>query len=255
MSSWFRFALVFGLTFVLCGLAAAEDKKVEDKKPADKKVEEKKPADKKVEEKKPADKKPDEKKPADKKPDEKKPGAKVNVVDSSFTFPKGIELSADQKEKVAALKKEYAPKIEESFKGVNKIMTPERRKARQEAEKQAKADGKKGKELQAAVAEAVKLTDDEKQIVANHNKLLGEINKKKLELLTAEQKEKLKPKDKKPADKKPADKKPDEKKPVDKKPEEKKPVDKKPEEKKPVDKKPEEKKPEEKKPTEKEPAK
>lgn len=140
----------------------------------------------------------EDKKPAVKKED-KKP-APLSAVDQAFAFPKQIKLTDDQQKKLDELKKEYASKIEDVQKKLAAIMTPERVKAREEAEKQAKADGKKGKELQAAVQAALKLTDEEKtqmkEIQTARAALAKEIGPKKLAVLTDEQREQLKPKKK-----------------------------------------------------------
>jgi hypothetical protein len=153
----------------------------------------------------------------DKKPVEKKDDKKV-VNTAPFNFPKQITLSDEQQKKLDELKAEYQPKLTELTKKVDAITaTPERKKARQEAEKKAKEDGKKGKELQAAINDANKYTDDEKKDIkdlgAARSKLMGEINKKKNALLTEEQLKSLQPKPKdKPAttekDKAPAKEKP-----------------------------------------------
>ncbi len=156
---------VFGLALVLGSVALAEDKK-------------------------------------DAKKDTKKPAAEpyANV----FSFPKQITLTAEQKTKLADLKKEYTPKLAEADKKIAGIMTAERKKSAEEASKKAKADGKKGKELQEAVNSALNLSKDEqaqlKECNQSKGKLTAEIKKKMSDLLTAEQKEQAKPK--KPAPKK-----------------------------------------------------
>jgi hypothetical protein len=146
---------------------------------------------------------------ADKKP-QKKPVAKPanNLL---FSFPKAIKLDAGQQEKLEALKKEYTPKLTELTAKQAKIMTPERIKARQEATAAAKKAGKKGKELAEAAQAALNLSKEEQKELAQTRgqfvKLVQEINKKKMALLTDEQKALLKPKKptKKPV-KKPTDK-------------------------------------------------
>jgi hypothetical protein len=138
------------------------------------------------------------------KKEEKKPVPFANV----FSFPKQIKLTEDQQKKLDQLRTEYTSQLEVNQKKYTAIMTPDRQKAGQEASKQAKADGKKGKELAEAVQAAYKFTDDEKKqlkdIGAERSKLIKEINTKKTALLTDEQKEQLKPKPK--TEKKPTDK-------------------------------------------------
>lgn len=165
VKSLLRFLSVFALTFCLAGFAPAEDKK-----------------------------------PADKK-DDKKPIVKTGP----FSFPKQIALTEDQQKKLDELKTEYQSKLEEATKKIDAISaTPERKKARAEAEKKAKDDGKNKKEIHTAVYEANKYTDDEKkdlkELGTARGKLMSEIEKKKKALLTEEQIKALQPKPKdKPA--------------------------------------------------------
>jgi hypothetical protein len=137
----------------------------------------------------------DEKKPADKKADDVKKPAPYAAV---FSFPKTITLTDDQTKKLEALKTEYTPKLEEFKKQLDVLMTPERLKAQKEAMDKAKADGKKGKELNDAGLAALKLSEAEtkqlNEVKAAQGKVMGEINKKKAELLTEEQKKALQPK-------------------------------------------------------------
>jgi len=137
---------------------------------------------------------------AEEKKEDKKPADSIAKV---FSFPKQITLTDEQKTKLADLQKEYTPKLEEAAKKHKAIMTPEREKTAAEAHKKAVADGKKGKEVQAAVNEALKLSKEEQEQLKEGHHLMGEINKKKMGLLTAEQKEQLKPK---PKEAKPTDK-------------------------------------------------
>lgn len=132
----------------------------------------------------------------------KKPGkGKKNPVAALFTFPKKVEATEEQTAKLNELKAEYGPKIEEAQKAVNGILTAERKQAQQKAMKEARAAGKKGKELRQAVAAALNLTPEEKKALGKANKarasLIKEINAKKMGLLTDEQKEKIKKKKKK----------------------------------------------------------
>jgi hypothetical protein len=125
---------------------------------------------------------------ADKKKKKKAPAA-VRV-------PKTIELTADQKTKLDALNKEYGPKLAELRAKAASVITKDQKKARAEATKKAKADGKKGKELRAAVTAAVAITADQKAQQAESKKAMGALNKeirtKFAALLTDEQKAKLK---------------------------------------------------------------
>ncbi|HZL87819.1 MAG TPA: hypothetical protein VFB96_05530 [Pirellulaceae bacterium] len=86
------------------------------------------------------------------------------------------DLTAEQKEKIAAIKKEHEPKVAEAAKKLNDALTPEQRRARQEAQKAAKDAGKKGKEAQAEAVAAMKLTDEQKKAYDAAQKQLDEAN-------------------------------------------------------------------------------
>ena len=62
-------------------------------------------------------------------------------------------------------------------------------------------EGKKGKDVEEAIATALKLTKEEKdnlkEINSQRGRVFGEVIKRKMEVLTDEQKAALKPKDKK----------------------------------------------------------
>lgn len=179
---------------------------------------------------------------------EKKPGkGGEKAAPQVVQLPKEIELSAEQKEKVAAINKEFAPKMADANKALNAVLTEDQRKARAEAMKKAREEGKKGKDAAEAVAAATKVTDDQKAKVDEAQKAVNAVRKEALEkvaaVLTDDQKAKVpqlqqgKGKGKPKGEKKPGEKKPEEKavkaekKPVDG---EKKPVE---GEKKPVEKK------------------
>jgi hypothetical protein len=112
-------------------------------------------------------------------------------------LPKEVEatLSDEQREKVALLEKEFGPRLEEFAKKRAAILSPEQIKAQNEARKAAAEAGKKGKELQAAIDEAMKLTDDQVKKLAELKKESEPLNKtireKVVALLTDEQKAQL----------------------------------------------------------------
>ena len=110
--------------------------------------------------------------------------------------PKGIELTADQKTKLDTLNKEFGPKLAECRKKAASIITADQKKARAEATKKAKADGKKGKELRAAADAALALSADQKAQQTETKKALLALNKEiKTQfaaILTDEQKAKRK---------------------------------------------------------------
>ena len=109
-----------------------------------------------------------------------------------FTLPNEITLTDDQKTKLEAIKKEHGPKLSELTKKMDESLTDEQKKARKAAGDKARADGKKGKDLQAAVDEALKLTDDQKKaqdaMKPELTKLQGTIREKIHGLLTDDQK-------------------------------------------------------------------
>lgn len=123
-------------------------------------------------------------------------------------LPKDITLTDEQKAKVAELEKEYGPKMKELREKLDKIMTEEQKKARQDVMKEAREkgkDGKKGKDLAAAIKGAMKLTEEQQKSYDETDKkivaLRQEILEKVKPLLTDDQKEKL-PKRGTPAKKK-----------------------------------------------------
>lgn len=127
----------------------------------------------------------------------KKKGKKQpNVQIQALKLPDSIELTDEQKEKVAALKKEYTPKFAALQKKNREILTPEQAKARRTAMKEARDAGKKGKELREAVSSAVKLSDDQekqmKEVTGEIRKLNTEIRGKLETVLTSEQLAKIK---------------------------------------------------------------
>ena len=121
---------------------------------------------------------------------------KKKKAPTAVKVPKSIELTAGQKTKLDALNKEFGPKLAECKKKANSIITADQKKARAEATKKAKADGKKGKELRAAANAAVAITADQKAQQAECNKAMKALNKeirtKFAALLTDEQKAKIK---------------------------------------------------------------
>jgi Spy/CpxP family protein refolding chaperone len=112
-----------------------------------------------------------------------------------FFFVLKLDLTADQKAKVAELQKEYGPKLQEGFQKQQDLLTDEQRKAQQDATKAARDAGKSETEARAAGQAAVKLTDDQKAKRAEMQKemapLMKEAREKVTALLTPEQQEKL----------------------------------------------------------------
>ncbi len=109
-----------------------------------------------------------------------------------------LDLTADQKEKFKAIHEEYAPKMKALMEKIHGVLTEDQKKALEEARKEAKAAGKKGRAMFEACEAAVKPTDEQKEklaafapdVIALHK----EAAKKVMEVLTPEQQSKLKEK-------------------------------------------------------------
>lgn len=138
--------------------------------------------------------KPPAKKPTPKPPDEKprRPAAASPVL-PVMQLLTGIELGEQQKAKLDELRKEMAPKIIQTRKKIQAILTDEQRTARAKAQKEARAAGKQGAELWKAAQAAVKLTDRQKDEQARLRKEMAALNQQLQEglfkLLTPEQKQ------------------------------------------------------------------
>ncbi len=113
-----------------------------------------------------------------------------------FSFPPGIVLNDEQKQKLAELKKEYQPRLESLHARFKSFMTPEREKIVQEAREKAKAQKLNHDQTHDAVMKALNLSPQEKakaeQMHAEGTQLMKEINEKKMALLTNEQRAHLK---------------------------------------------------------------
>jgi hypothetical protein len=132
----------------------------------------------------------------------KKPGQPKTTVAYYKTIDqtlKPVTLTDDEKAKLDALKKEYEQKFVDAYakKDVLKtdLLTPEQKKAGDEARAAAKAAGKKGRELTQAVADAEKITDEQKEKLteagASLKALQGEFKGKVIDLLTDAQKKEI----------------------------------------------------------------
>ncbi|MDA0808013.1 MAG: hypothetical protein O3B68_08455 [Planctomycetota bacterium] len=110
-------------------------------------------------------------------------------------FVARLDLSAEQKEKVAAIDKEFAAKADEIRKAEMAILTKEQIEARNAAMKAARESKDKSPEarkaVQKSIQDATKLTDDQKTKMAEVNKSRQELAGKVLaalkKVLTEEQ--------------------------------------------------------------------
>jgi Spy/CpxP family protein refolding chaperone len=122
---------------------------------------------------------------------EGKRGKKAPPQDPAAGLLKSLEKAELTPEQVTKIKELAAAAAEKMKAADEKVgLTPEQKKARQEAQAKAKADGKTGKEAQAAVDEALKLTDEQKAAMKEANELRAALRKEAAALLTPEQKAK-----------------------------------------------------------------
>ena len=107
----------------------------------------------------------------------------------------GIELTDAQKPMVAAIDKEFAPKLQELAKKRNEILTPEQRTAQRDAQKKARASASTPAENRKAVNAALDLTPEQSEKMKELQKQQTELNGKVVvalkKVLTPEQQEKL----------------------------------------------------------------
>ena len=90
---------------------------------------------------------------------------------------KDLNLTDDQKAKLAELKKEYAPKLKAAHRQFDNVLTADQKKARDDAIKAARDAGKSRREVFQAGTAAVKLTDAQKAKMAEGRKAMEALNK------------------------------------------------------------------------------
>ncbi len=109
----------------------------------------------------------------------------------------GVDLTAEQKEKVEALKLEVGRKLAEVNKKIQELFTQEQRKLRAEIATKGKAEGKTPQEIRKLQDEAVELTPEQKEKFAELMGMRREIHeqlaKRLLDILTPEQKQIVEP--------------------------------------------------------------
>ena len=88
--------------------------------------------------------------------------AKTPEFSGPLGFLNGLELTAEQKSKLADLMKEYKPKLDDAQKAIESIITPEQKKAGDKAAKEAKEAGKTPREVAEAARDAAKPTEEQK---------------------------------------------------------------------------------------------
>ena len=106
------------------------------------------------------------------------------------------ELTDEQKKKATALIKENAKELMALQKEMGSIFTAEKRKARREAQKKAKAEGLKGKKAAEFVWKEIGLSDDDRKKMMEANKKFNQarmkVQREIYAMLTDDQKAKVK---------------------------------------------------------------
>lgn len=124
-----------------------------------------------------------------------KKGKEKKAPSPTQRFTEKLTLTDAQKEQVAAVDKEFAPKLAEINKARMAILTPEQQQAEKDARKAAKEAGTKGAEAKKAMDAALKLTDEQSTKMKDIQKQTTELNGKIVEalkkFLTAEQQSQL----------------------------------------------------------------
>ncbi|MBC7856375.1 MAG: hypothetical protein IAF94_23335 [Pirellulaceae bacterium] len=126
----------------------------------------------------------------------KKGGKRADPTAAIKTKLETLDLTSEQKEKIDKILAEQGPKVTAAVEKVNASLTDEQRKARNEAQKSAKAAGKKGKEANDEALTAMKLTDEQKKDYDAATKAQREANQALVsavsDVLSPEQREKAK---------------------------------------------------------------
>lgn len=107
-----------------------------------------------------------------------------------FTIP-GVEFNAEQKSKIAELRKKYEPQIDAAQRKFLGVYTREQRQNMRSARNAAVKAGKRGRALVEAINESLKLTDKQKADLAKFRKerdaITRNVQTEVRKLLTAEQ--------------------------------------------------------------------
>jgi Spy/CpxP family protein refolding chaperone len=140
---------------------------------------------------------------AQEKPKEQGRAARLSSTARAFlrfdrlrTAIEGLDLSAEQKEKLGKVREEFGPKMKALHDKLAETLTEDQRKAGEEAMKEAKDAGKKGREFFESLEAALKLTPEQKEKLAKFDPEIAELYKehlgKVMEVLTPEQQSKVK---------------------------------------------------------------
>lgn len=101
-----------------------------------------------------------------------------------------LELTTEQMDKVKAIQAEFKGKLQEV--GGDAKVTAEQRQAATKARIEGQAQGKEGKELQELATKAMNLSEEQIKAREKMQEVRRDMEKKIAEVLTAEQREKLK---------------------------------------------------------------
>ena len=118
------------------------------------------------------------------------PGGPGGFQRSPTQLPRQIELTDDQKAKLAEIEKKHADKVKEAREKA--ALTEDQQKAMREAFAKAREDNTPREEMRAVIEKAVTLTDKQKKGRKELTALLAEITKEVEGVLTDKQKEQLK---------------------------------------------------------------
>lgn len=125
------------------------------------------------------------------KPGKKKRAEQVQAIAQLEKKIATAEPTDEQKEKLKAVTEEFKPKFLDLTKKYNEAISEDLRKELASARKELMAAGKKGKDLAAALAEKVPLSEEQKKVSEETNsaraKLQSELVAKVSEILTPEQ--------------------------------------------------------------------
>ncbi len=123
-------------------------------------------------------------------------GDAAGMFERLTTAVQKLDLTAEQKGKIEALKTEYGPKLKAIHEKAENILTAEQKTARDEAMKAARdATGDARRDAYRKVRDAVKLTDDQKKamepVTKEGRELMEKARPAVMAVLTDEQKTKL----------------------------------------------------------------
>ena len=128
--------------------------------------------------------------PGGQRPGQGGPGGRQGFQRSPTQLPRSIELSDDQKAKLAEIEEKYADKLKAATE--KSALTEDQQTAMREAFAKARENNTPREEMREVMEKAVTLTDDQKKGREEMTALRAEITKAVEEILTDEQKEQLK---------------------------------------------------------------